>query len=65
MEHLATAIGMDPLEFRLNNMIETSLGEPNPLPGSIIPQLITSSEYEERKLKVEEFNAVSFLLKHV
>ena len=34
MEHLATAFGMDPLEFRMMNMIETSQGQPNPLPGS-------------------------------
>ena len=34
MEHLATALGMDPLEFRIQNMIETSQGHPNPLPGS-------------------------------
>ena len=60
MEHLATAIGMDPLEFRMKNMIETSLGEPNPLPGSIIPLLMNSSDYEARKKKVDEFNAVSF-----
>ena len=58
MEHLATAIGMDPLEFRLKNMMDSSQGVPNPLPSSIIPELMTSSNYEERKKQVEEFNAV-------
>ena len=58
MEHLATAIGMDPLEFRLKNMMDSSQGVPNPLPSSIIPEQMTSSNYEERKKQVEEFNAV-------
>ena len=58
MEHMATAIGMDPEQFRLLNMSETSQGVPNPLPDAIIPQLIASSNFEERKAKVAEFNAV-------
>lgn len=60
MDHLATTLGMDPLEFRMLNMIETSQGEPNPLPDSIIPLLMTSSDYETRKRQVEEFNANNF-----
>ena len=61
MEHMATAIGMDPEQFRMLNMAETSQGVPNPLPDAIIPQLLASSNFEERKAKVEEFNAVIML----
>lgn len=56
MDHLATALGMDPLEFRLKNMIPASTE--NPLP-EIIPQLRISSDYENRKKQVIEFNQVS------
>jgi len=59
MEHLATALGMDPLEFRVRNMIGTSPDIPNPLP-EIIPQLRVSSEYDQRKIDVETFNQVGY-----
>ena len=57
MDHLATALGMDPLEFRVKNLIETSPEIDNPLP-EIIPQLRASSEYDQRKKEIEQFNQV-------
>ena len=57
MDHLATALGMDPLEFRVKNLIETSPEIVNPLP-EIIPQLRASSEYDQRKKEIEQFNQV-------
>lgn len=56
MEHMAHEIGMDPLEFRLRNMISESVREVNILP-SIIDTLKASSEYENRSKAVELFNA--------
>jgi hypothetical protein len=62
MDHLAAAIGMDPFEFRIRNMIGSSDQIFNPLP-EIIPQLRASSEYDKRKLEIEEFNQVFLFLK--
>ena len=57
MDHLATSLGLDPLEFRLKNLIGSSDEIFNPLP-EIIPQLRASSEYDKRSLEVEEYNKV-------
>ena len=60
MEHLAHEIGMDPLEFRLKNMIKEARvlprTEPNILP-QIIEHLKVSSTYEERMNQIQTFNA--------
>jgi hypothetical protein len=49
---------MDPLEFRLKNLVGSSDEIFNPLP-EIIPRLRTSSDYDGRKAEIEEFNKVS------
>jgi xanthine dehydrogenase molybdopterin-binding subunit B len=49
---------MDPLEFRLKNLVGSSDEIFNPLP-EIIPQLRTSSDYDGRKAEIEEFNKVT------
>ena len=60
MEHLAHNLGIDPLEFRMQNMITDAplppITEPNILP-SIIEHLQASSAYAERKSAIENFNA--------
>lgn len=61
MEHLAHDIGMDPLEFRLKNLVDLSYtptgeSEANILP-TIIPIIKSSSEYDQRKVQIDEFNA--------
>ena len=60
MEHLAHEIGMDPLEFRLKNMIKEARvlprTEPNILP-QIIEHLKVTSTYEERMNQIQTFNA--------
>ena len=69
MDHLATAIGMNPLEFRMKNlqpsyevMSNPSKGikvtETNPIP-QMVAQLKNTSHYEERMLEIENFNRVS------
>ena len=60
MEHLAHNLGMDPLEFRMQNMIADApivpITEPNILP-QIVEHLQASSAYQERKSDIENFNA--------
>ncbi len=61
MEHLAQDLNLDPLEFRLQNMLEKSTfptleQEDNPLPG-IISGLKSTSSYEERLQYMQVFNA--------
>ena len=60
MEHLAHEIGMDPLEFRLKNMIQMApiypVPETNILP-EIIEHLKVSSAYEARMDQIQTFNA--------
>ena len=65
MEHLAFEIGMDPLEFRMKNMISEGerlftkpfkLLEPNPLPD-IIGILKSTANYDQRLQQVADFNA--------
>ena len=57
MEHIAKEIKKDPVQLRMNNM------DPN---DNTIIQLIedmkVTSNYEARKLSVEEFNNVSLKL---
>ena len=69
MEHAAAALGTDPLEFRLNNLLKKGdkmiFGgefeeESNPI-ANIIDQLRRQSKYDQRKLVVEEFNKVKIL----
>ncbi len=64
MEHLASEIGMDPLEFRMKNLITQgerlftkpySLLEANPL-LDIIDSLKRTAEYDTRMAAVETFN---------
>ena len=58
MEHMAHDLGVDPLEFRIANMIENTEGYPiekNILP-TIIDTLKGSSEYDKRKQDIESFN---------
>ncbi len=57
MDHLATSLGMDPLEFRLKNLVGNSPDIPNPLP-EIIPTLRQSSNYDARSKEIQEFNQV-------
>lgn len=57
MDHLASSLGMDPLEFRLKNLFGTSSDIPNPLP-EIIPALKLSSDYDRRLKDVQDFNQV-------
>ena len=58
MEHLAHEIGLDPLEFRLKNMV---LKSPNPIETNILPDVIEhlkiSANYTERMQQIQSFNA--------
>ena len=54
MEHLAHELGLDPLEFRMMNMVgKTS----HPL-QEIIKNLRKSSEFDKRKIDIAKFNKV-------
>ena len=63
MEHLATKLGVDPLDFRMKNFLKkgdllvtgNELDVDNPLPD-IIEKLKASSNFETRKQQVEKFN---------
>ena len=67
MERLAHELNMDPLEFRMNNLLKKGdrlvksfsprLLKDNPLP-QMIEKLKQSSKYVERKKLVDEFNKV-------
>jgi xanthine dehydrogenase/oxidase len=65
MEHIASNIGMDPLEFRLHNMVTEGdllftkpfkMVEANPLP-TIISDLKRTSNYDERMQQIQTFNS--------
>ena len=58
VEHLAHSLEMDPLEFRMINMVgqeETDTGTLHPI-RDIIKKLKKSSNFEERKLEIIQFN---------
>eukprot|EP00095_Tigriopus_kingsejongensis_P005797 maker-scaffold88_size394946-snap-gene-2.26 protein:Tk05797 transcript:maker-scaffold88_size394946-snap-gene-2.26-mRNA-1 annotation:"hypothetical protein DAPPUDRAFT_313254" len=64
MEHAATAIGMDPLEFRIKNLLKKGdriltgghfEKDSNPA-ASLIEQVKNSSKYQERRTVIQEFN---------
>ena len=65
MDHLANQLGMDPLELRLKNLLES--GDPlvngktfngdNPI-VMMLQKLKKSSNFEERQRAVDEFNKV-------
>ena len=61
MEHLAHEIGMDPLEFRLQNLVSQAYFPTGESEASIIPDIVqhikASSGYEQRKSDVDTFNA--------
>ena len=56
MEHLAHQLGMDPLEFRMINMVGEGK-KSHPL-QDIIKKLRDSSDYDKRKTDIETFNKV-------
>lgn len=63
MEHLAHDLGMDPLEFRMKNMVTESdpippalkANEQNPLP-EIVNKLKETSFYDQRAADIKTFN---------
>ena len=66
MDHIATSLGVDPLEFRMNNLLKK--GDPclddGPLQGvnkipDIVAQLKEKSNYVARKAAVAAFNQVN------
>ena len=67
MEHIAVAAGLDPLQFRLDNLLvdgdalffneNAAFAGANPL-VDMIAQLRTSSDYDARKIEVANFNTV-------
>ena len=60
MEHLAHKLDMDPLEFRMINMVGEGK-KSHPL-QEIIKNLRQSSDYDKRKTDINTFNKVLFLL---
>ena len=60
MEHLAHQLGMDPLEFRMINMVGEGK-KSHPL-QEIIKNLRDSSEYDKRKTDIDTFNKVLLCL---
>ena len=68
MERLAYELNMDPLEFRTKNLLKKGdrlvkcfvprMIKDNPLP-EILEILKQSSNYLERKVRVDEFNKVN------
>ena len=66
MEHLASAIGMDPLEFRTKNiprtgeLVETQMeNEDKENPAlTVIEQVKNSSNFMERKQEIIQYNRV-------
>jgi xanthine dehydrogenase molybdopterin-binding subunit B len=67
LEHLATQEGLDPLQFRINNLLTTgdslvtggTFQGTNPLPD-MIAQLKISCDYDNRVAQVETFNQVEY-----
>lgn len=66
MEHIAAYLGKDPLEVRELNLAEAGAERPsfppvekNVFKDDILPLLKTSADFENRKLEVAAFNAVS------
>ena len=65
MEHLAFTIGMDPLDFRLNNLLDDgdNLLSGKPFEGpNLVPEIVqdlkTAADYDNRKIAVATFNSV-------
>lgn len=67
IEHAAENLGVDPLQLRLDNMVQEGESPdvigPNPL-LSMIDQLKTSADYDNRVANVETFNQVKKGFKH-
>lgn len=69
MEHAAMELGMDPLEFRLKNILKKGdkllaggefEDEMNPV-KILIEQVQNSSKFQERKSMIQEFNEVIYI----
>ena len=58
MDHLAQSLDMDPLEFRMINMIGADKDHPI---RDIVDKLKTSSNFEARKAEIKTFNKVCCL----
>lgn len=61
IEHVAAALGRDPLAVRLANMTPDHApdqGGDNVFVNSILPLLKQKSDYDARKAQVEQFNKV-------
>lgn len=54
MEHIAYTVNKDPIDVKLANLEPSEETMP-----SLVKDMITWSEYEQRKKAVEEFNSVS------
>ena len=59
MEHLAHKLEMDPLEFRMINMIGGDKDHPI---RDIVEKLRKSSNYDVRMAQIKDFNKVSIIL---
>ncbi len=66
IEHAAIALGLDPLEFRMNNLLKKGdsliMGVPfdeevNPI-IDVIEQVKIKGKYDDRKIVVQQFNRV-------
>lgn len=66
MEHAANTLGVDPLEFRLKNLLKDGdfvFSGPDPFKGpnripDIIEKLKTACSYDQRVQEVNNFNQV-------
>ena len=67
MERLAFEMNLDPVDFRMRNLLKKgdrlikaygTLAEENPIP-KMVHQLKQSADYLERKQRVDTFNKVS------
>jgi len=69
MDHIAARLNIDPIELRLKNFLKEGdklvtgkvFEQQNPLP-TMIEKIKKSSNYDERKKNVEEFNNVSMVI---